>query len=77
MSQPNDEKVSERAQRAVALLTYVEAARRLKCCVKTVRKYVKAGALRVVRFGRSVRITEHDLAEFIERCGSGSAVALP
>ena len=62
-------------QHPAMLLTYHEVAARLKCCVKTVRKYVKVGALRVVRFGRSVRITERDLAEFIERCGSGSAVA--
>lgn len=47
------------------LLTVIEVAERLNVCVRTVRKKIKEGLLRVRRLGRSVRVDERDLAEFV------------
>ena len=49
------------------LLTVFEVAERLAVCVRTVRNYISAGVLRVVRIGRAVRVDERDLAVFIEQ----------
>jgi len=49
------------------LLTVYEVAQRLGVCVRSVRGYIKRGALHVIRLGRSVRVAENDLADFILR----------
>lgn len=49
------------------LLTEDEAAAVLRMCPRTLRKARQAGELPFVRFGRIVRYSESDLAQFIER----------
>jgi excisionase family DNA binding protein len=63
---------------APALLTEEEAATRLKLCARILRKARQIGALPYVKFGRSIRYTESDLARFIEsarQCQSSPAPA--
>ena len=52
---------------AVQLLTLPEVAERLRLSRRTVDKLVAAGELRVVRFGRSVRVTDDDAPVFVGR----------
>lgn len=52
------------------LLTYEDTADVLGVTVRTVYSLVKGGSLRVVRFGRLVRIDPRDLDEFITRSKS-------
>ncbi|MXP42943.1 helix-turn-helix domain-containing protein [Allopontixanthobacter sediminis] len=61
-----------------ALLTEHEAAEALRVCTRTLRKARQEGALPYVRFGRTIRYTESDLTQFIEKareCHSTSAKA--
>jgi excisionase family DNA binding protein len=46
------------------LLTVDEVAERLRVHPITVRRHIKAGRLRAVRIGRSVRVRPHDLEVF-------------
>ena len=55
------------------LLTYREAGKVLGITERTVWSLVDAGALRAVRFGRSVRIDPADLRAFIDRAKAGGA----
>ncbi len=48
------------------LLTAEEAASLLKVAPNTVYRLIRSGEIRVVRFGRSVRIRREDLERFIE-----------
>ena len=48
------------------LLTVNDVAERLQLHPITVRRHIKAGQLRAVRIGRSVRIREADLEEYLE-----------
>lgn len=60
------------AAAAVQLLTVRDVAGRLALSQRTVQGYIARGELRVVRFGRAVRVTERELAVFIanrERAG--------
>ena len=50
----------------LGLLTYDEVAHRLHVSEPTVRRYVAAGRLPIVRLGRAVRVRPQDLAAFIE-----------
>lgn len=49
----------------VRLLTLDTVAERLAVSRRTVQRLIDAGELRPVRFGRSVRITERELAAFV------------
>lgn len=49
------------------LLTEDQAAQALSLCTRTLRKARHQGTLSFVRIGRTVRYTESDLAQFIER----------
>jgi len=48
------------------LLTVAEVARRLRVHEITVRRHIKAGTLRAVRVGRSIRVQEEDLERFLQ-----------
>ena len=54
-TEPNDER----------LLTVNDVAERLQVHPITIRRHIKAGKLRSVRIGRSVRIREADLEEYL------------
>ncbi len=58
---------TEQGDQLQDLLTVRETSRVLKSCEKTVRNLIATGDLRVVRIGRSVRLTPQDVAAFIER----------
>ena len=47
------------------LLTVAEVAERLRVHPITVRRHIKAGRLRAVRFGRSVRVRASDLESYL------------
>jgi excisionase family DNA binding protein len=47
------------------LTPIAEVAERLNVCERTVRRWIAAGLLPVHRFGRTVRISEADLAAFL------------
>lgn len=47
------------------LLSIRDAALRLNCSPRTIWRYIRAGELPVVRFGRATRIAEADLRAFI------------
>ena len=48
------------------LLTVAQVARRLQLHEITVRRYIKAGALKAVRVGRNLRVREDDLERFLQ-----------
>ena len=48
------------------LLSVAAVADRLDVSTKTVRRWIEAGELRIHRLGRSVRIGETDLQQFLE-----------
>ena len=52
------------------LLPLDEVAQTLHVSIKTVRRWIKQGALRAHQFGRQLRIAEEDLAAFINRARS-------
>ena len=56
------------------LLTLKDIATIEKCSVKTIRRRVKAGKLRVIRDGRMVRVNPEDYHASVERRRSGRAV---
>ena len=49
------------------LLTVREVAQRLSLSDVTVRRWIRCGRLRPVRFGRAVRLTEEDVAALVRR----------
>jgi excisionase family DNA binding protein len=49
----------------LALLQIKEVAALAKVCPKTVRRWIEANQIAVVRLGRSVRIPQAELARFI------------
>lgn len=51
----------------MALLTVDEVCERLRLTESTVRKFVKRGDLAYFKLGRFVRVSEEDLADFMER----------
>ena len=51
---------------APRLLTVATVADRLDISTKTVRRWIEAGALRIHRLGRAVRISEADLQQFLD-----------
>ena len=52
------------------LLPLDEVAQTLHVSIKTVRRWIQQGALHAHQFGRQLRITEEDLAAFINRARS-------
>jgi len=58
------------------LLTGADVALRLQICLSLAYRLMRTGELPSVRFGRTVRVREQDLEEFIQRNlkknGSGS-----
>jgi excisionase family DNA binding protein len=60
--------MSELSQASVpTLFTIEDVAERLKVSVKTVRRMIARGELDICRFGRLIRVSETDLAAFIEQ----------
>lgn len=49
------------------LLTVNAAAEQLDVCTKTIRRWIKSGALHAHRLGRQQRISEDDLLLFIQK----------
>ena len=49
------------------LLSVATVADRLEVSVKSVRRWIETGKLKIHRLGRCVRISESDLREFIDR----------
>ena len=49
------------------LLSAATVADRLEVSTKTIRRWIEAGALRVHRLGRCIRISEADLQDFIDQ----------
>jgi excisionase family DNA binding protein len=56
------------ARRSPRLRTVAEVAEELKVSEKTVRRWEKSGDLHFHRLGRQLRVSEHDLALFLNRC---------
>ena len=52
------------------LLTVAQVAERCQVSPRSVRRWIDEGDLPVVRLGRSVRVSENDLAAFLNRCKS-------
>jgi excisionase family DNA binding protein len=48
------------------LLSVKAAAEQLGVCTKTVRRWIKSGALHMHRLGRQLRISEDDLLLFVQ-----------
>jgi excisionase family DNA binding protein len=51
--------------KGATFFTVAEVAERLNVSTRTVRRWIALGLLRVHRFGRTVRISEADLAAFL------------
>lgn len=49
------------------LFTPAEVARHLKLNLLTIYRYIRKGELSAAKFGRTYRIREEDLDEFVER----------
>lgn len=49
-------------------LSTAEAARRLGVTTRTLYTFINTGELTAYRFGRLIRLTDEDLAAFIESC---------
>jgi excisionase family DNA binding protein len=58
-------KAARQASVVGRLNTIAEVAERLNVCERTVRRWIAAGLLPVHRFGRTLRISEVDLAAFL------------
>ena len=56
------------AQAAAPLLTVQAVAERLNVCDRTVRRLIKAGALKALRVGRSLRVSEADFQAYVSSC---------
>jgi excisionase family DNA binding protein len=51
---------------AEPLLTVEDAARLTQTSTKWIRNQIRLGKLRIIRFGRAIRITREDLEAFIK-----------
>ena len=58
-------KLSRSGSAALRFLSIGDVAEGLKVTTRTVRRWIALGLLRVHRFGRTVRISEADLATFL------------
>jgi excisionase family DNA binding protein len=59
------ENIARRASPALRFLTIGDVADCLNVTTRTVRRWIDSGLLRVHRIGRTVRISEADLAAFL------------
>jgi excisionase family DNA binding protein len=57
--------MTEQGNPNIALLQVKEVAAVIKVSTKTVRRWITANELAVVRLGRSVRVSEAELARFV------------
>jgi excisionase family DNA binding protein len=55
---------------AQPLLTVAQVAEHCQVSPRSVRRWIDDGQMPVVRLGRSVRVSESDLAAFLSRCKS-------
>lgn len=51
--------------------TPAEVATRFRLSLRTIRRWIATEELPVMRFGRAVRISESDLARFLDRARQG------
>ncbi|MBI3341693.1 helix-turn-helix domain-containing protein [Candidatus Curtissbacteria bacterium] len=58
------------------VFTVKEIAEILKIHHLTVRRYIKKGKLKIIRFEGNVRITKPDLEEFLKKSAKGSKTSL-
>lgn len=63
-----DGRESNAARKTSPLLNIQATARRLGVCEKTVRRLIERGELRAHKVGRQHRISEDDLARFLQEC---------
>jgi excisionase family DNA binding protein len=50
------------------LLTIADVADRCQVSPRSVRRWIDDGRLKVIRLGRSIRVGERDLADFLSHC---------
>ena len=60
-------KASQCAGPEIENLTLNEVATELRCCRKTVERFVLLGELRVTRLGRKILVRRDQLRKFLER----------
>jgi excisionase family DNA binding protein len=60
--------MSTPTRRHSRLLTVAEVAEEVKMSEKTVRRWEKSGDLHFHRLGRQLRVSEDDLALFLNKC---------
>ena len=59
--------MTKHAKNQLPMLTVIDVAHRTGFSTKSVRRWINGGELRVHRIGRSLRISEDDLAVFLAR----------
>ena len=59
--------IKDDLKQAILFYTIEEVAQRLNLSTKSIRRWVRSGDLAAHRFGRSLRIAESDLKNFLER----------
>ena len=52
------------------IYTISEVSGYLKMVPEVIRRYIRAGKLKAVKFGKEYRVKEVDLKEFIENCNN-------
>lgn len=52
------------------IYTIFEVSEYLKMVPEVIRRYIRAGKLKAVKFGKEYRVKEADLKEFIENCNN-------
>lgn len=52
------------------IYTIFEVSEYLKMVPEVIRRYIRAGKLKAVKFGKEYRVKETDLKEFIENCNN-------
>ncbi len=55
-------------ERVETLLTAVDLAERLRVSKSLAYQLMKSGEIRTVKIRKCIRVTEHDLAEYISNC---------
>lgn len=48
------------------LHTLEDAAKRLSCCTRTIKREIDRGRIRAVRLGRAIRISEAELRRLVD-----------
>jgi excisionase family DNA binding protein len=68
MSKSTSPRRGASARQPAKLLTVQQTAETLAVCDKTVRRLINSKALRALRVGRSIRVSEDDLQIYLARC---------